>query len=200
MRKRKDMLIVLPNLVTGLRMIGTFLLLFTKAFSSVFYVVYSICGITDVCDGFLARRTGTTSEFGAKLDSVADLMFYTVMMIKILPALAVRLPGAIWYWVGGILILRLGAYLVAAVKFRCFASIHTYLNKLTGLCVFIIPYFIGLPFLTLFCMAVCGIATIASVEELIMHICTKEYHAETKTLIMRKMEELERKRNGPDTE
>ena len=144
MRKRKDMLIVLPNLVTGLRMIGTFLLLFTKAFSSAFYVIFSICGITDVCDGFLARRTGTTSEFGAKLDSVAT------------------------------------------VKFRCFASIHTYLNKMTGLCVFIIPYFIGLPFLTLFCMAVCGIATIASLEELVMHICAKEYDADSKALFVKK--------------
>lgn len=85
MKKRKDMLIVLPNFVTGLRMVGTFLLLFTKAFSPAFYVVYSICGISDVLDGFLARRTGATSEFGARLDSVADLLFYTVMMIKILP-------------------------------------------------------------------------------------------------------------------
>ena len=79
MKKRKDMLIVLPNFVTGLRMVGTFLLLFTKAFSPAFYVVYSICGISDVLDGFLARRTGTASEFGARLDSVADLLFYTVL-------------------------------------------------------------------------------------------------------------------------
>ena len=186
MKKRKDMLIVSPNFVTGLRMVGTFLLLFTKAFSPAFYVVYSICGISDVLDGFLARRTGTASEFGARLDSVADLLFYTVMMIKILPALAVRLPGEIWYWVGGILILRLAAYLVAAVKFRCFASIHTYLNKLTGLCVFIIPYFMRLPFFVLFCMAVCGIATIASVEELVMHICAKEYAAEIKSPFVKK--------------
>lgn len=186
MKKRKDMLIVLPNFVTGLRMVGTFLLLFTKAFSPSFYAVYSICGISDVLDGFLARRTGTTSEFGARLDSVADLLFYTVMMIKILPTLAVRLPGEIWYWVGGILILRLAAYLVAAVKFRRFASMHTYLNKLTGLFVFIIPYFMKLPFFVLFCMTVCGIATIASVEELVMHICAKEYDTDSKTLFVKK--------------
>ena len=186
MKKRKDMLIVLPNFVTGLRMVGTFLLLFTKAFSPAFYVVYSICGISDVLDGFLARRTGATSEFGARLDSVADLLFYTVMMVKILPALLERLPGQIWFWVGGILILRLVSYLVAAVKFRCFASIHTYLNKLTGLCVFIIPYFMRLPFFVLFCMAVCGIATIASAEELVMHICAKEYAAEIKSPFVKK--------------
>ena len=119
------MLRMLPNLITSLRIIGSFCLIFTRGFSPIFYVVYSICGITDVCDGFLARRTGTASEFGARLDSVADLLFYTVMMIKILPALVARLPGEIWYWVGGILILRLVSYLVAAVKFRCFASIHT---------------------------------------------------------------------------
>lgn len=180
------MLRMLPNLITSLRIIGSFCLIFTRAFSPIFYVVYSICGITDVCDGFLARRTGTASEFGARLDSVADLLFYTVMMIKILPALVARLPGEIWYWVGGILILRLVSYLVAAVKFRCFASIHTYLNKLTGLCVFIIPYFMRLPFFVLFCMVVCGIATIASVEELIMHICAKEYAADSKALFLKK--------------
>ena len=81
MKKRKDMLIVLPNFVTGLRMVGTFLLLFTKAFSPAFYAIYSICGISDVLDGFLARRTGATSEFGARLDSVADLLFLSLIHI-----------------------------------------------------------------------------------------------------------------------
>ena len=36
-------------------------------------------------DGAVARKTGTDSEFGAKLDTIADIVFTAVCMIKILP-------------------------------------------------------------------------------------------------------------------
>ncbi len=38
-------------------------------------------------DGTVARKTGTESEFGSKLDSTADLMFVTVCLLKLLPVL-----------------------------------------------------------------------------------------------------------------
>ena len=65
----------IPNIITALRIAGTFGLIFTKTFSPVFYIVYFFTGITDFFDGFLARRLKVTSEFGAKLDSIADMFF-----------------------------------------------------------------------------------------------------------------------------
>ena len=49
------------------------------------YILYIFCGLTDMVDGKIARKTGTTSTFGARLDTVADLVFLLVCGIRILP-------------------------------------------------------------------------------------------------------------------
>ena len=94
------------NFITLLRMIGTMGLLFLRPMSPQFLTIYLLTGITDVLDGWLARKTGTASEFGARLDSIADLLFYAVMLIRIFPVLWERLPVQIWYAVAGILLFR----------------------------------------------------------------------------------------------
>jgi len=77
----------LPNIITSLRLVGAIGMLFTKPFSVWFFVLYAFCGISDLADGWIARMTHTESEFGAKLDSVADLSFNAVMVIKTFPTL-----------------------------------------------------------------------------------------------------------------
>lgn len=172
----------LPNCITALRIMGTLLLLFTVPLSVIFFVVYVLCGVSDVLDGWIARATNSSTEFGAKLDSIADLLFYLVMLIKLLPVLWRLLPSWIWYMVGGVLLLRLASYITAAVKFKRFASVHTRLNKLTGAAVFLIPFFIMLPCAVLYCSGVCVLAGIASAQELLLHICRDEYRTNKKAL------------------
>ena len=53
-------------------------MLFFTVFSPLFFVFYLLAGFSDMIDGTIARKTNTASEFGAKLDTVADLIFYTV--------------------------------------------------------------------------------------------------------------------------
>ena len=47
-------------------------MLFCQVFSPAFYSFYIVAGVSDMIDGIVARKTGTTSEFGSKLDTVAD--------------------------------------------------------------------------------------------------------------------------------
>jgi len=54
-----------------------------------FLILYVICGLSDVLDGIIARKTNTTSNFGAKLDTIADFIFVTILLIKILYAVEV---------------------------------------------------------------------------------------------------------------
>ena len=165
----------IPCLITCIRIIGTVLLLFTSPFTAAFYIIYTISGISDVLDGFVARKMNQTSEFGAKLDSVADMLFYAVMIFKIFPVLWSKLHIGIWYTAIGIALVRVSAYIVAAVKYKCFASLHTYLNKLTGFTVFTIPYTVHTRMFSAFCIVTCVIAALATVEELVIHIRNKEY-------------------------
>lgn len=166
----KNPYLTLPNFITNLRIVGTLALLWIEPLSARFFLVYSLTGITDVLDGFVARLTGSSSRFGAKLDSVADLLFYGVMLIRIFPVMWARLPGEIWFAVGIILVIRIISYAVAAKKTGEFASLHTYMNKFSGFAVFCVPYVILQPFAVPVCSTVCLIAALASAEELLIHL------------------------------
>lgn len=174
------------NFITLLRMIGTMGLLFLRPMSPQFLTIYLLTGVTDVLDGWLARKTGTASEFGARLDSIADLLFYAVMLIRIFPVLWERLPVQIWYAVAGILLLRLIAYCTAAIKYRCFASLHTWLNKMTGAAVFLLPYMLIISSGVVYSWAVCALACAASLEELVIHLCRNSYCSDTKSIFQNK--------------
>ena len=160
----------LPNGITAARMAGTAALLLVRPLTPGFYILYTLTGLTDVLDGWIARRTGTASDFGARLDSAADLLFYAVVLCRLFPILDVRMPPEIWYAVGGVLLLRLLGYAVAAVRYRRFAALHTKLNKLTGLCVFSIAYLLDSPALVPVCCLICLLASIAAGQDLLLHL------------------------------
>ncbi len=165
----------LPNFITCLRIVGTVCLLFIKPESLWFYAVYLFSGATDIVDGFIARKMGLTSALGAKLDSVADLLFYAVMLLRIFPRLLAALPMWIWICVALVLAVRIAAYIAAAIKYKRFASLHTYLNKVTGGAVFAVPFIMLTPIATALCAVVCAIGFSASLEELVIHIVSDEY-------------------------
>ena len=104
-------LLTLPNILTSLRIAGAACLMFITPLTPAFFVIYTLCGISDVLDGVIARAAHITTELGAKLDSAADLLFYSVMMIRMFPVLWERLPRLIWAYVGLVLALRLASYL-----------------------------------------------------------------------------------------
>lgn len=171
--------------ITLLRMVGSVCLLFPLPLSPAFFALYTFTGLTDVLDGWIARRKGLVGDFGAKLDSIADLLFYTVMLVRLLPLLLAALPTQIWYAVAGIVLLRLTAYVTAAIKYRCFASLHTWLNKLTGGVVFLLPYILAISSGIMYSWAICALAFASSLEELLIHLCRKGYCPEIKSLLQK---------------
>ena len=179
--KRKDVLNV-ANAVTSMRLFGAIAMIFITPLSAAFYIVYTICGISDGIDGTIARKMGTSSEFGARLDSVSDIVFYLVMFIKIMPVLWAMIPMWVWYVVGAVLAVRLAAYGIAFLRYNRMAAIHTYMNKVTGLMVFLIPYFLMLPCYTVLCAVTAFVALVASAEELLIHLTNRKYQAERKSI------------------
>lgn len=173
----------IPNCITALRLVGTFILVFTKPFTLWFYILDFFTGVTDVLDGYLARKLKVSSEFGARLDSVADLAFNLTMIIKILPAVIVILPSVIWYAVALIACFRVASYVIAAVKFRKMASLHTVLNKICGFLVFTVPFFVHTRIIVPLCFLICILGIMASIEELFIHLTKNEYSTNVKTIV-----------------
>lgn len=128
------------NIVTSFRLIGAIIIIFLEPLTMGFFIVYTICGITDGIDGTIARKCGTDGSFGAKLDSAADLVFYAVMIIKMFPYLLQVLPLWVWGLMIITVIMRIVMYLRGAFKEKEFIARHTYMNKIVGALVFLVPY------------------------------------------------------------
>ncbi len=175
-------LINVPNILTMLRIIGSIAMIFISYDTAAFFIVYSLSGVSDALDGFIARRTGKVTAFGSKLDSIADLTFYTVMGIKILPVLIKLLPLWLWIMTLSVIFVRILAYVAAALRFKRFASIHTYLNKATGLMLFAMPYMLKLKFALAYCITACCVAMASSLEELAIHVFAREYSDRNKSI------------------
>lgn len=174
---------IIPSLITIFRIIGSIVLFFMVPFETPFYVLYTLCGFSDVLDGLLARAWKVESDKGAALDSCADLLFYTVFMIRLLPILQNELPIWGWCYLFAVLLVRMASYLTVAVKFHRFAAVHTYGNKLTGLALFMVPYMrFGLN-MSQIALIVCTIAMVASLEELVIHLSAHEYRPEIKCYV-----------------
>ena len=155
----------LPNCITALRLVASIALIFIEPMSTAFIVIYTIGGLTDAIDGFLARKMGLVSDFGSKLDSVADLSFYAVMLIKIFPFLFKQLPVIIWYFVAGIIVFRIIMYVMNAILGGEMLTSHHYLNKASGAMLFCLPYFVGWQFLEYYSWAIIGIVYVAGIYE-----------------------------------
>lgn len=126
----------LPNIITALRIVGAFGLLFFDVRSSAFWVLYLVCGLSDMLDGFLARRLRCESKAGALLDSVADLAFVACCCVKLFPVL--NLPVWLWIWAGAIIVVKVINQISAVVMYKKLCFPHTFANKATGLLLFVV--------------------------------------------------------------
>ena len=153
----------IANLITSCRILLSIILLFCPVFSVCFYGIYLLCGFTDMVDGTVARKTNSVSEFGAKLDTTSDFLFFAVSFIKLLPI--IHIPKWIWVWIVVIAIIKITNIVLGFVCRKKLVALHTVLNKTTGLLLFLLP--LTLQFIEpIYSLAiVCTIATIAAIQE-----------------------------------
>ena len=153
----------IANIITGSRMVLSLPLLFIPLTSAWFCVIYLLCGLSDMIDGTVARRTSSASELGARLDTVSDFVFMSVALIKFVPHL--HIPVWLWIWIGVIAMMKLGNVVLGFVCTKKFVSPHTVLNKITGLLLFLLPTTISFVDLTYTLPIVCTVATLAAIHE-----------------------------------
>ena len=151
----------LPNILSALRLLGAASLLLCDPTGAAFWVIYVLCGVSDMVDGYLARRLHAESKTGAVLDSVADICFVACCAIRLLPVL--QIPTWLWIWAGLIVIIKMSNQISALVVHKHLCFPHTKANKLTGLLLFIA---VPMMFRSIVPIAiVAGVATFAAVQE-----------------------------------
>jgi len=126
----------IPNVANALtisRMVATPLLLVASWYGrhDIFFALATYCMLSDIFDGRIARWLGQSSEFGARLDSWADLM-----MILGGPVCAAWLQPQLFHseWIGVAAVVggNVLAILIGYAKFGRLTSYHTTAARLVA--------------------------------------------------------------------
>lgn len=151
------------NFITSIRLICSLALVFCTPMSMMFYVFYTVAGLSDIFDGMIARKMNTATKFGAKLDALADIVFAAVVLIKLLPIL--DLPLWILIWVGVIALIKLVNIVMGFVRNHTLTAVHSVINKVTGVLVFMLPFTFKIIDIRYTAPFVCLVATAAAIME-----------------------------------
>ena len=153
----------IANIITGIRILGSILLMYMPVFSVPFYTVYLICGLSDMVDGAVARKNNSGSSFGARLDTAADFLFAAVSLAKLLPYIPV--PGWLWVWIAVIALIKTVNIGLGFIRSKRLVSVHSTMNKVTGFLLFLLPLTLELVELKYSAVVVCSIATVSAIQE-----------------------------------
>ncbi len=153
----------IANIITGSRIAFSLPLLFIPLSSAWFYALYALCGFTDMIDGAIARKTGTVSKFGARLDRVSDFVLLFVCSVKILPLM--HIPIWLWVWITLIALTKVFNITLVFIRKKKLISIHSVLNKITGFALFLLPLSLTFAPTTYSVVTICVLATIAVMQE-----------------------------------
>lgn len=170
----------LPNTITLLRLACSPMLFFLEPFCNRFLLLYLLLGISDLTDGFLARRWNVSSRFGARLDSAADFLLCVIMLYILFS----RLCWPFWalVWVAIIFLLRFASLAINYVRFSQIAFLHSYANKVTGFLLLLFPLLIRMVGQNLTTIILCVIASISAVEEFLISVTATKFDPNCKSI------------------
>lgn len=180
----KKNVVTVPNILSFYRIVTFPLVLYFAIlkYENLFVIFLIINLITDVLDGYIARRFNMQTELGARLDSIADVGTFVLAITGIFLFKGNDLEPHIISF-----ITFLGLYLlsniISLIKFRRFPSLHLYSWKIGG-------YIQGIFFFTLFVfgfnvyvyyfMVIWGI--LSFLEHIIIQLIIKEMISNAKGL------------------
>ena len=153
----------MANTITFFRLAASIVLLFCPVFSPAFYVFYIAAGLSDMLDGFVARKTDTVSKLGARLDTMADFVFVVVCLIKLLPVL--RISAWLYGWIGIIALIKVINIISGFVVQKRFVTVHSVMNKVAGALLFLLPLTLPAVPLKYTAIVICAAATFAAIQE-----------------------------------
>jgi len=170
----------IPNYLSISRILLALTLFVIRPLSTPFYIVYVLCGISDMLDGFIARKFHAASNLGARLDSIADFVMLVVLLIVLYPV--INPPVVILLWIVLIGVLRFASMIVAKRKYGKVAMLHTLANKLTGLALFLFPLFLNVIPKSVVMTLICLLASLSAIEELAVHLTSAQLNLDQKSI------------------
>lgn len=181
MSYRTEMKLDLPDILSLSRVVGAVLLLFTTPLSLLFLAVYGYCCITDVLDGFLARRSRSENRQGQILDSTADIVLTVCLLACLIPFL----PWEGWMitWIAIIAVIRIISLGIGSMRFGQIALLHTYGNKTSAFLRYLAPFLLAFVDLTPMMIVLCTITTLTSLEDLYINLKSNSLDSNVRSVL-----------------
>lgn len=171
----------LPNILSFCRIGFSGMLLLFSGNPILFLTIYLLAGITDVADGYIARKYGWASRTGALLDSLADaVFFFCIILIIWLNYKTVITDNLLWLIL--ILTLKLCSLITGLIRFRKVVAIHTIANKATGLLLFFSIPLILFSIPDFFIKAIFIISLLPAIEEFFIILSCKKLNLNRKSI------------------
>jgi len=182
--EKKGENINIPNLLSFYRLLAFPLILYfiIAGKENLFSIFLVINLLTDVADGFIARRFKMETELGARLDSAADNLTYLLAFAGIY---AFKLEEFLPYKVSFLIFIGslLFTIVVSLIKFRRLPSFHLYMTKISGyiqgaffICLFTVGFIV--PFY--YFMIIWGI--LGAIEHITIQLIIPEMRSNVKGL------------------
>ena len=174
----------IPDMLSFSRMGLALILLLTEPLSLPFLAIFTVCSITDILDGYAARRLGVCNAHGHTLDSVSDAVLAVIMLYCIIPVL----DWEVWMvmWIAAIAAIRLIALGIGTGRYGEPAFVHTYLNKLAGVFLYLTPFLIVLIGVPVTVAVVCTVTTVSAAEYLYINVVSTRYDPDFGSVFIRR--------------
>lgn len=173
----------LADIITCVRIAAAVAMLFLEPLSAAFFAIYCVGGISDMLDGAVARKFGSSGALGARLDSAADLLFLISAFYKLVPILHGLFNAYVLWAVCIVAAVKIMSLIVSYIRFHKPLFLHTILNKITGFAVFSLPFFYKSECFTVLIYISCAIAFLAAAEEFICLLRLKDCNPDIKGIL-----------------
>ena len=186
-----------PNILSLFRLLLCIPLFIMTPFSVIYMIIYFIAGTTDVIDGPVARRVKDgVSEFGATLDSLADLILVCVLIFRLIPIMVSQEVLWSWLWLAYVCVVTLKVFAstgVGLIRFKEVISLHTWTFKILVFFLFCFPFFYyflhhvfnapSVLYINVFAtvLIICG--TLVVIEEILIISMTKRPERNIKSIL-----------------
>ena len=169
----KNFIKYVPNILSATRIIfASVLFTYDNFYDKTFLIIYVFCATTDFLDGKIARKFHCESKLGAALDSIGDGMLY-LPLLKIL-IVQKMIPGWIVVWLLVDIVLALCGAFIALGRFKKFFIPHTYVGKLLGVVIFVLPIMVQVVPEIVWIVAIAVNATVNVAEIIYIQLVSKE--------------------------
>ena len=174
----------IPNLLSIIRIVLALFIIIVAKNNRLLFVIVLLCGLTDVLDGYIARKYKVESKVGAKLDSLGDYTFF-LMLVLYFFIWRLNLIKDNSIFIVLVIMVRLSSLVVCWIKNKKVYSLHTIANKITGLLLYVgilVEILVERKDILVFLLV---ISLISAIEELMIMITIKQPDSNIKIILTR---------------